>query len=250
MKIAKRQRRQFYRAMQSLRRGIADRSPQWARRAFGPVVDYIDMLLVDHGIFRVIYANKHRISDDAWRASQPTPYQIRAYARQGIRTILNLRGVRDCGSFRLEDVACDRYGIKLVNFPVKSRALPPREVLHQARALLDEIEYPMLMHCKSGADRVGLMSVLYVFLREREAMEKAVDQLHWRYGHFRQADTGVLDYFFETYMKSRNGRTDDTAEISAFFNWVDENYDPDDIKRAFKAQTWANTLVNTILRRE
>jgi hypothetical protein len=53
---------------------------------------YVDMLLVDHGIFRLGYLNLHRLGDRAWRSAQPAPYQIRSLARQGLRTIVNLRG--------------------------------------------------------------------------------------------------------------------------------------------------------------
>ena len=250
MNLAKKQRRQFYRKMQEIRQGISARSPEWARRTFGPVVDYLDMLLVDHGIFRVIYPNRHKISDVAWRASQPAPHQIRYYKRLGIRTILNLRGVRDCGSYRLERAACERHGIRLVDFPVKSRAAPRPEVVREAKELLASIEYPVLMHCKSGADRVGLMSALYVLLQEGRPIETAVGQLDWRYGHFKQADTGVLDYFFESYMRERNGRARNGDARLPFLEWVETRYQPDELKDLFKSQTWANTVVNKVLRRE
>ncbi len=39
-------------------------------------------------------------------------------------------------------------------------------MMRDARALFDRIEYPALFHCKSGADRVGLMAALYLFFKE------------------------------------------------------------------------------------
>jgi hypothetical protein len=35
-----------------------------------------------------------------------------------------------------------------------------------------------------------------------------------------------------------------------FFEWVDNVYDPEELKRSFHANGWANRLVNDILRRE
>ena len=56
------------------------------------------MLFVDHGIFRLVYPNSHRLSDKAWRSAQPAPHQIRRFAKAGIRTIVNLRGERDAAA--------------------------------------------------------------------------------------------------------------------------------------------------------
>jgi len=251
MKIAKKQRRQLYRSISGTRQAIAARAPRWAVRLFGPIYDYIDMLFVDHGIFRVIYPNRHRIDNATWRASQPTPRQVAHYARIGVKTILNLRGPRDCGSYRLEKAACDRYGINLVDFQLRSRAAPEIEVLKEAQTLLDSIEYPMLMHCKSGADRVGLMSVLYQLFRQKASAEEAIGQLDWRYGHFRSADTGVLDFFFERYIAERDvAKVNGCGEVPVFIEWLDDQYDPKELKASFAASGWTNLLVNRVLGRE
>ena len=63
-------------------------SPDWLRRTAGPPASYLDMLFVDHGIFRMIYGNSHRLSDKAWRAAQPAPHQLRGYAKAGVRTVV------------------------------------------------------------------------------------------------------------------------------------------------------------------
>jgi protein tyrosine/serine phosphatase len=232
------------RLMQAGRFAIVDRSPFWLNRTIGPGVKYLDMLLFDHGVFRMLYLNKHRVGERVWRSAQPAPHHIRALARQGIRTIVNLRGERLCGSYWLERDVCARYGISLVNFKVHSRMPPSREQVEEARALFARVEYPMLMHCKSGADRVGLMSVLYRHLHEGVPIDAARDQLSLRYGHFRQADTGVLDRFFEQYLE------DDRRRPTPFLDWVHHMYDPTELKRSFRAAGWARRLVDGVLRRE
>jgi protein tyrosine/serine phosphatase len=244
MKIAKQQRRQFRRGMTQFRAAVAEASPLWARRTFGPLIDYADMLLVDHGIFRLLYPNRHRIADGVWRSSQPTPGDVRRLARKGIRTIVNLRGERDCGAYRLEVESCRAAGIRLVNFQVKSRAAPLPETIRAAESLFEEIEYPMLMHCKSGADRVGLMSTLFLLLKERRPLEEAKGQLNWRFGHFRSADTGILDHFFDRY------EAEGARQGVPFFDWIALHYDPDELKRSFRASGWTSFLVNRVLRRE
>jgi uncharacterized protein (TIGR01244 family) len=243
-KILKEPRRAVRRKVSSWRNGIADRSPRWVRDAAGPVVDYADMLLVDHGIFRLAYLNHHRIAKDAWRSAQPAPRDIARMARTGVRTIINLRGERDCGAYRLQIAACQRHGIRMEELVVKSRAAPTREQVHEANALFARAEHPILLHCKSGADRAGLASALYLILKENVPVAQAVGQLSARYGHFKQADTGIIDAFFQRYL-------DDTStRPMPFLEWVDTVYEPQALLRDFKAGRWANIVVNTILRRE
>lgn len=242
--LGKQARRAVKRVTLVWRQRLVDDTPQWLRRVAGTPVSYVDMLLLDHGIFRMFYGNRHRLDQDAYRAAQPAPHQIRQAARLGVRTIVNLRGERMCGSYWLEQAACRRHGLKLVNYQVRSRAAPSLEELRGARELFEQVEYPILMHCKSGADRAGLMSVLYQHLRGGVPIEQAIKQLSLRYGHIRQADTGVLDAFFERYLADTKDRP------MPFFDWVETVYDPDELKRTFQANGLANRLVNSVLRRE
>ena len=102
-------------------------------------------------------------------------------------------------------------------------------MLHAARALFEEIELPAMMHCKSGADRAGLMAALYLLIAKKQPAREAVKQLTWKYGHVKQAKTGVLDAFFASYLPYED-------RGMGFFDWVDGVYDPASITREFKAK--------------
>ncbi len=243
-KFAKNQRRAVRRVVRNWRLAVAERSPVWLRRAVGPAVKYADMLLVDHGIFRLAYLNRHRLGRHAWRSAQPSPGQLSSIAKLGVRTIVNLRGPRVCGGYWLEQDACTRLGLRLVDFQLRSRAAPSKEELFAARDLLSNITYPALFHCKSGADRAGLMSTLYLIAHENVPVKEAVSQLGLKFGHIRQSDTGILDYFFERYL------ADTVEDGMPFFEWVEKVYDPEELKRTFRSNRWANLLTGTILRRE
>ena len=154
------------------------------------------MLLVDHGFLRQVYVYRHKVADGVWRAAQPGPGHLEGFAREGIRTILNLRGPRvECGAYRLERETCARLGMTLIDFPIRSRAALDRATVLAALDLWDGIELPVLMHCKSGADRTGFMATLYLWQRAGVPLRRAMDQLSWKYGHIRQAKTGVIDFF-------------------------------------------------------
>lgn len=242
--MAKRWKRATKRVTMAWRHRLIADAPPWLRRIGGPTAKWADMLLIDHGIFRVVYLNKHALSHEAWRSAQPAPHHIAQAARAGIKTIVNLRGERQCGSYWLERAACARHGIQLVDCQVRSRAAPSKEELWGAKKTLEHVEYPILLHCKSGSDRAGLMSVLYKHVKMGVPIAQAKNELSLRYGHIRQSDTGILDAFFERYL------TDTKDRPMAFYDWVDQVYDPDAVKAAFVAKGWANRIVNGILRRE
>jgi protein tyrosine/serine phosphatase len=43
---------------------------------------------------------------------------------------------------------------------------------------------PVLIHCRSGADRAGLVAALYQYVIARKTAEEASNQLSILYGHF------------------------------------------------------------------
>jgi protein tyrosine phosphatase (PTP) superfamily phosphohydrolase (DUF442 family) len=230
-----------YRGMRS---ALRDRLPPGAARRADHIFDHFDLYMLDHGFIRAIYPNRHRLAPDVWRSSQPAPHDIALFARQGIRTIVNLRGARDCGSYRLERASCQQYGIKLIDFPTKSREAPSAIFFREAAALFDGIDYPMLMHCKAGADRVGLMSVLYLILAEACPPEQAIKELSLRYGHIKQARTGVLDAVVQAYIRHAS------LEPVDFLKWTETHYDAQAVTADFRPRSWANTLVDGIRCRE
>jgi protein tyrosine/serine phosphatase len=201
-----------------------------------------DMMWKDHGFLRAAFQNFHWISPEMARANQPSPVHIARYAGMGIKTILNLRGFNDSGHYWLEKEACDKHGLDLVDAPLGSREAPSRERIRRARQLFETIRYPALMHCKSGADRAGLMAVLYKHFRLGEPIDQALEQLSLKYLHVRAGKTGMLDFFFETYLAE--------GVCKSFIDWVEQDYDPQVVKARFMSSWWANILVDKILRRE
>ncbi|MDR3439447.1 fused DSP-PTPase phosphatase/NAD kinase-like protein [Telmatospirillum sp.] len=207
---------------------------------------YVDLWLVDHGFIRDIYCNRHLVSEGVWRSAQPAPHHLRWAKRHGIRTILNLRGCRENdGTYLLEREECQRLGLTLIDFPIRSRSPLDPATLRAAAQVFDEIEYPVLLHCKSGADRAGFMSTLYLFLRQgvplRVAMKK---HLSLAYGHLKHAKTGVIDFFFNRFLAESDGSP------KAFLVWLDNRYDRDALEAQFKENWLAGLLINFVLRRE
>ena len=204
-----------------------------------------ELIWGDHGFLRLRFQNLHQISDEMWRSNQPSPEHIAEHvAQRGIKTIINLRGESPKGYYLLEKEACEEHGVELVDFQVFSRDTPKKERFFEAKELFDRIAYPALMHCKSGADRAGIMAVLYKLLREGVPVEEAQKQLSFDYLHIRHGKTGVLDEIFDTY-----------AEFNAktplpFLDWVRDHYDREKIKSDFLASGKAKFRIDQFLGRE
>jgi len=224
------------------------RIARWEQPIAGPggrLRAWANMLLVDHGVFRLAYLNRHRIGRGmVWRSAQPGPHDLAWFRRQGVRTIISLRGGREHGSWQLQREACEREGLALVEFVMRSREAPDKATLLAAKDFFAGLAYPAVLHCKSGADRAGLAAALYLILHEGRPVREAARQLSAKFGHFRFAKTGILDAFFERYL------TEGEPKGLSFLDWVEHHYDPEALKRDFRAGVWSDLLVDRLLRRE
>lgn len=103
------------------------------------------------------------IPGELYRSAQPTPGQIEAYVRQyGIRTIVNLRGENENASWYAGEVAAaKRLDVRHIDFRMSAYKQLTGPEADKLVALLKDAPKPILVHCMSGADRTGLVSVIY-----------------------------------------------------------------------------------------
>lgn len=205
----------------------------------------LDYLVRDHAFLRFGFSNAHWLGPDLVRTNQPSPRQLAYWKRRGIRTVINLRGARDESYYALERDACARLGLTLIDAPLDSRDPPSADRVRRAAELFRTIAYPALIHCKSGADRAGLMAVLYRHVHLGEPMAIARAELGKRTLHSKEGLTGVLDYTLDRYEA-------EGAPLGLdFLQWVERpDYDPKAVRADFKASWWGTLLTERVLRRE
>ena len=204
---------------------------------------WLNSLLVDHAVFRLAWRNWGVVAPGRlYRSNHPLPWQLRLAARRlGVKTVINLRGERaGCGSDRLGRVAARDAGLVQLDAPFESRGAPHKDRILRLVSLLEKAEEPILIHCKSGADRTGLVAGIWLLLQGRP-VEEARAQLSLRHGHIRQSKTGILDAFFAAYAQ---------AAPKPFLDWLREDYDEAALRAGFASRAWADGLVDKILRRE
>jgi hypothetical protein len=107
--------------------------------------------------------------------------------------------------------------------PLSDRSLPPRSDFLELITVLESATDPMLIHCRAGADRTGVVSVLAAMALGGESYEEARSHLSLRYLHFGDdplAVEGVLTRY-EAYCERHGIETGGWAE---YCHWVQEHY--------------------------
>ena len=210
----------------------------------GRAAAWSDSILVDHGVFRTLWSNLAAVVPGRlYRSNHPTPWRLAANHRKlGLRTLINLRGHRQCGSDALSRAAAERLGLTHIDAPLESRGAPHRDRILRLAEIFATMQEPALMHCKSGADRTGLAAGLFLLINGATSAE-ALRQLSWRFGHFSRSRTGILDAFFVLYAARAEGKI-------GFLDWVRDHYDETALRRDFVAGGLSSFINDRLLVRE
>jgi protein tyrosine/serine phosphatase len=205
---------------------------------------WLDALFVDHAVFRLVWTNFAVVKEgELYRSNHPTPGKLAAFTRKvGLKSLINLRGVARNGSDALSRDMAARLGLDFYDMAMESRGVPHRDRVLRLAGIFEGMKGPGLVHCKSGADRAGLAAGIFVLMKGGSAAE-ALGQLSLRYGHIKQAKTGILDQFFRLYAAEGEGK-------KPFLEWVKADYDEEALRAAFVSGKVAGFINDKILRRE
>jgi protein tyrosine/serine phosphatase len=192
---------------------------------------------MDHEVLRQFYHNDYEIHKNVFRSNQPSPERVKKWSARGIKTIINFRGMTNQAAYYLEKEACDACGVHLINYQLFATRLPSKEVLLDLEKVFEKIEYPFLMHCKSGSDRAGLGSALYYLYILNAPIEIAQKQLSFKYLHIGGWTAGILDYMLMQYRLA--------YEVNGvlFRDWLVSNYNIEELTYGFNTFRKKNHLL-------
>lgn len=144
----------------------------------GELDNYAPLTLFDN--FRVI------ADDRAYRSAQLDAESLRlVFDTYGIKTVINLRGENeDALWYRNERATAEEAGVRLVDVRMSAGSLPSRAALLLLYDTYQTAEYPILIHCQSGADRTGAAAAIWRMVVAGEPREVARQELSPLYGHF------------------------------------------------------------------
>ena len=149
----------------------------------------------------VVYdGNFHAVQQGVlYRSAQPGKADLEAAARQhGIKSVLNLRGAHIGEPWYDEEMAAARgLGLSHYDYPISAKRFVTSRQIGEILDIVRQAPKPLLIHCKSGADRAGLVAALYRYVETGASAEQADGELSLVYGHF-------------PYLTSRSGAMDDS----------------------------------------
>jgi protein tyrosine phosphatase (PTP) superfamily phosphohydrolase (DUF442 family) len=172
--------------------------------------------------------NLHEVvPNQVYRSSQPSPAFLATLAREKqIRSVIKLNSEKESDWSKSEESAASQLGIQFIHVGIGVSELPSRHELIEIVNAVDAAPRPMLIHCKTGADRTGVVSAM-ARMRDGDSFDKATaDQLKLRYFHFGHIGEDVGD-LFKQYRADRAAANLPTGGWSDFKAYVLRDYYPD-----------------------
>jgi hypothetical protein len=174
--------------------------------------------------FRAVYAHGKRlrvvVPGRVYRSGQMTAEGFtEAVARYGIRTIINLQDEYPDPDIRLtfldgrtikESALCNKLHVQYVH--LAPDLIPRREVPKHRPCAIDEFlelldkpsTYPVLLHCKAGLHRTGVMTAVYRMEYQKWTPAQAHRDLRAN-GFGEYVSTAVNDYITQYILTYRRG---------------------------------------------
>ncbi len=151
---------------------------------------------------------------------------LRNFKKLGGKTVVNLRGGRDLPQNRLERERCELLELNFCNIPMAATMPPNKESLLELIALFKEGNGPFLLHCKSGADRTGLIAGVFCMSMLGASAQDAKKNLNIKYLHFGFGKKAILRAFFDFHIASNNSGL-------KFEHWLQTIYSADKLREFF-----------------
>lgn len=177
--------------------------------------------IIDHALLRLFWPNFVCISTEkqVYRSGQPSLWTLYAFKRRGGKIVLNLRGGQSKAWNCLERVYCDHLGLTYVNIALNSSRPPEKKRIIELIKFFEENDEHLLIHCKTGADRTGLVSGIFLMSVLNIDAKTAQNQLSYRFLHFGLGKKAILRKFF-SYIN------DSKKQGQSLLHWAQEDYDP------------------------
>ena len=157
------------------------------------------MLVVACTSYVIMTDNFHAVTPgEAYRSAQLNPQDLDYYIKKySIKSVLNLRGPNpDASWYKKEIKVCQKNKIMHFDVSLSATSEPTARDVRQLTQIFQNAPRPILLHCKAGADRSGLVAAMWKIVVDKEPKAEAKKELSIVYGHVPLRGTEAMDQFF------------------------------------------------------
>lgn len=126
--------------------------------------------------------NLYRMAPGLYRSAKPGVSNVDELQTLGVTTVISLIKADD------SPLVSERFPARLESFPLHADRVDESDVLDVLRAI-EAAPGPVLIHCKHGRDRTGLMAAMYRTVIQGWSKEEAIKEM--TAGGFGEADDMV-----------------------------------------------------------
>ena len=141
------------------------------------------LLVVGTGAYAVFLVAEHNLhivaTGQIYRSSRMNPEVLAQVVQtHSLKSVLTLIGTN-----RAEGETLQRLGVEYFTYNLSDRQEVTDEQMENILATIRRAPKPLLIHCKAGADRTGLVAALYHYGIEGQPAAVADGELTVCYGH-------------------------------------------------------------------
>jgi len=154
------------------------------------------------GLYMQVQGNFHSITrGEAYRSARLDGDKLEYYIKKyNIKSIVNLLGEHSRKPWYREEIqVCAQHNIKHYDIHLSATHEPTEEDARKLVEIFQNAPRPVLIHCKGGSDRSGLVAAMWKVIVGKEPKSEARKQLSMLYGHFPIGKTSAMDHFFENW---------------------------------------------------
>ena len=176
---------------------------------------------------RYVRKNFHTVIEgQVYRSAQPTTEELRKWKEAyGLRSVLTLQGWSGTRLVIEQKKVAEEMGLRHAFNYLSSDRLPSPVEANGLVELLETLPRPLLIHCRAGADRTGLASVMAAMAVGGQDYASATSQLSLKYLKLPRPGPDVNDVFeaYETHCRKAGAPPGGWKEFRA---WLKDVYKP------------------------